>query len=239
MNSCTDKIKQQKYGKLNWIIDNKDSYLELTNHEDAQKWGSTHYKDWSIKYKDIMAASKPAVNGNLCTIPIECYCGYEYQRINNFLRNGDDDEIHTYRELADILSITLCSAPRIPCNLIVYRITNDNFTKLLIERNKQSFPMPTQEKGFMSTSLLKKIVYSSESYAGENNLLKIFVPKETFGVYVNVIDSRPEEEIILMPNMYLGLVSYPYRDKSINKTIYECQLIDLNYSLYDAQSHTN
>ena len=77
----------------------------------------------------------------------------------------------------------------------------------------------------MSTSLLKDIANEQESYAKENNLLKIFVPKDTMGVYVNSVTKRSEEEMLLIPNMYLGLVSYPYKDKKIRKTVFECQLI--------------
>lgn len=79
----------------------------------------------------------------------------------------------------------------------------------------------------MSTSLLKDIANENEPYAAENNLLKIFVPKDTIGIYVNAVTRRNEEEMLLFPNMYLGLVSYPYKEEEIRKIIYECKLIKL------------
>ncbi len=77
----------------------------------------------------------------------------------------------------------------------------------------------------MSTSLIKDIVDQEESYAAENNLLKIYVEKGTIGVYVNAVTKRSEEEMLLFPNMYLGLIGYPYNDKESGKIIYECKLI--------------
>lgn len=47
----------------------------------------------------------------------------------------------------------------------------------------------------------------------------------TVGVYVNAITKRSEEEILLLQGMYLGLLSYPYKDIDTGKIIYECQLI--------------
>ncbi|MBQ9990562.1 MAG: hypothetical protein IJP31_06430 [Lachnospiraceae bacterium] len=162
---------------------------------------------------------------SLCTAPIECYCGHSYRQINNFLRNGLDSEGNLYREVADILSIVLCHAPRIPCDIVVYRFVNSEFISELIKDNKEDMPFPIQEKGFMSTSLIKDIVNQEEPYATSNNLLKIYVEKGTIGVYVNAVTKRSEEEMLLFPNMYLGLIDYPYHDKDSGKTIYECKLI--------------
>lgn len=220
-------INEHCYGKLSWNIDDKKEYLEFKNQEEARSWGIEHYKDWADKYKRVMQMSKMAIKGSLCDAPLECYCGYSYRQINEFLRYEKDDEYHTYRELADILSIVLCSAPRVPHDLVLYRMVNDEFIKVLIEKNKQALPIPIQEKGFMSTSLLKNIANETESYASQNNILKIFVPKDTIGVYVDAITSRSEEEMLLFPNMYLGLVSYPYKDEETGKMMFECQLIKM------------
>lgn len=218
-------INKIKYGKLQWSIDNKEKYKEFKNAEEAQVWGMTHYGHWAEQYKNTMKFARNAVKGSLCTAPLECYCGYSYRQINQFMRNDADNEYNTYRELADILSIVLCSAPRIPCNLVLYRLVNEEFIEKLIEANKENTPTPIQEKGFMSTSLLKDITNESEPYAAENNLLKIYVQEETIGVYVNAVTKRSEEEMLLFPNMYLGLSSYPYTDKENGRKVFECQLI--------------
>lgn len=221
----TKMINEKRYGKLCWHIDGKDNYVDFKSREEAWDWGMLHYKAWAEQYRKIMLASQKIVKNSFITAPLECYCGYSYRQINSFLRNGDNSEHSIFQEVADILMMVLCSAPRIPHNLVLYRMVNDTFIDMLIEKNKQDLPAPIQEKGFMSTSLLKDIANEQESYAKENNLLKIFVPKDTMGVYVNSVTKRSEEEMLLIPNMYLGLVSYPYKDKKIRKTVFECQLI--------------
>ena len=57
------------------------------------------------------------------------------------------------------------------------------------------------------------------------NLLKIYVPKDTVGIYVNAITRRSEEEMLLFPNMFLALLSYPYKDYETGKIIFECGLV--------------
>lgn len=216
-------FEKKKYGKLHWFVEDKEKYKEFKNIQEAQAWGMEHYAQWAKQYKNIMEMADNAVKNSLFTNPLECYCGYSYKQINRFLRNGIDNEYNIYRELADVLSLVLCSAPRIPYNLVLYRLVNDEFIKKLIIKNKRSTPI--QEKGFMSTSLLKNITNENEPYASEKNLLKIFVCKGTIGAYVNVITVRNEEEMLLFPNMYLGLSSYPYKDNKSGKTIFECKLI--------------
>lgn len=218
-------INQHCYGKLHWSVESKETYLEFHNKEEAQTWGLKHYKNWSDEYKRVMQMSTSAMKCSMCDMPIECYCGYSYQQINEFLRYEKDNSNHTYRELADILSVVLCSAPRIPNNLVLYRMVNDEFINMLIKKNKEAIPI--QEKGFMSTSLLKSIANETEPYASHNNLMRIFVPKGTIGVYVNAVTSRSEEEMLLFPNMYLGLASYPHKDKDTGKMLFECQLIKM------------
>lgn len=220
-------INKQRYGELTWYIDNKEKYLEFKNQEEARAWGIKNYKHWADKYKQVMQMSNMVIKGCLYKNPLECYCGYSYRQINEFLRYDKDNKSHTYRELADILSMVLCSAPSVPQDLVLYRMVNDEFVNRLIENNKNTPPAPIQEKGFMSTSLLKSVTNQNEPYAKEKNLLKIFVPKNTIGVYVNAVTSRSEEEMLLLPNMYLGLVSYPYNDKETKKLVFECELIGI------------
>lgn len=219
-------MNEKRYGKIQWNIDKKDDYVEFHNVQEIETWGTEHYLQWANKYKDVMRLAKNVVKTSLCTDVVECYCGYSYRQINQFLRNEIDTEYNQYREMTDILSIVLCSAPRIPCDIVLYRMVNDVFINMLISNNKKENPTPVQEKGFMSTSLLKNIANKNEPYAAENNLLKIFVPKDTIGIYVNMVTRRSEEEMLLFPNMYLGLASYPYKDHATAKTIFECNLIN-------------
>lgn len=219
------KKNEKKYGKLYFNIDNREEYIEFKNKMEARKWGLNYYDAWSNKYKETMRNARIANNGCFYK-PIECYCGYSYLKINNYLRYGSDNINDNYRELANILSIIVCSAPKIPFDVILYRMVNDEFIEKLIEKNKMEIPTPIKETGFMSTSLIKDIVNQSEPYASEKNLLKIYVKKETIGVYVNSVIMRNEEKILIMPNMFLGLIAYPYRDDESGKLVYECELIN-------------
>lgn len=72
---------------------------------------------------------------------------------------------------------------------------------------------------FNATSLLHDIANEGESYAHSNHILKIYIPKNTIGIYVNAITKRCEKEMLLLPNMYLALINYPYIDQDSKKMI--------------------
>jgi hypothetical protein len=217
-------LELKRYGELNYSIKDKHLYKEFKKVSDAESWGVKYYKEWAEKYKEIMRVSGEIMSMSISNSSIECYCGNSYREINEYLRFEKDSESNKYRELSHILTIVLCSAPRIPEYIVVYRLVCDAFVEELISKNKNLY-IPTQEKGFISTSLVPGITNSEEGYACHKNLLKIYVPKNTVGVYVNTVTSRSEQEILLAPNGFLGMASYPYEDKGLDKTVYECQLI--------------
>ena len=163
-------INEYKYGKIYWDVD-ASSYYEFTTCEETREWGNKHYKKWAEQYERVMQLSQDVIKTSYCTSPIECYCGYTYRQVNQFLRYGIDLESHLYREVADVLTLVLSTAPRIPQDLVLYRMVNDEFINMLINNNKKDKPTPTIEKGFMSTSLLKDIVYQNESYANERKFV--------------------------------------------------------------------
>lgn len=219
------KKKEKKYGKLRRIINDKEEYLEINSQDEASEWGTALYSEWSNKYKEVMKIARGGLHGSHIKSPLQCYCGWSYRNINEYLREGRDDSLGRNRELSNLLMVLLCSAPRIPEDLILYRIVDDRFINKLIQKNKVGSAI--QERGFMSTSLLKDIARQEEPYNRGNNMLKIYVPKGTIGVYVNVVDKRNEEEILLFPNYFLGLIDYPYTDEDTEKVIYECKLFEL------------
>lgn len=213
------------YGDLYSTIDDKSRYKEFLTFEECREWGD-YYSDWAKRYKGIMSLFKK-IKGNcaLEVAPVECYCGYLYREVNEFLRFGYHSDKKLYDKMADILIMTLCSAPKIKDDIVVYRVVNDVFIKELIRNNKLPDSIPTQEKGFMSTSLLKDIVNVYSDGGSGLYLLKIYVPKGTVGIYVNTVTRRDEEEILLAPNNYLRLIEYPYYYESYSIKIFECQLI--------------
>ncbi|MGX9758796.1 ADP-ribosyltransferase [Clostridioides difficile] len=213
--------KEKKYGLISTDVV-KSEYLELMTKEDATTWGLANYASWSNEYKKIMQINKKALEINTFTSPIEDYCGYLYIGINTYLRFGEKDENNICRELSHILAIALSSAPRIPENIVTYRVVSDEFIQELIKNNKED--IPTQERGFLSTSLITNIVTVGEAYNVHNNLLKIYVDKGSIGIYVNGVVRRNEQEVLLYPNGYLYLIEYPYKDENLNKIVYECKL---------------
>ena len=69
---------------------------------------------WAKRYKEIMSLFvKIKKNHSLGTVPVECYCGYSCREVNEFLRFGYHSDKKLSDKMADILIMTLCSAPKI------------------------------------------------------------------------------------------------------------------------------
>lgn len=205
---------------------NKLNYTELKDDIEAKLWGSKYYSDWGNKYINNMKVANQFINKSYITNPIEYYCGEAYTWINPYLRyGGDKSDSKIYPEISDILTIILSMAPRVPEDIVAYRLVCDEFIEELIRNNKKE--IPTQEKGFLSTSLTKNIVNSNEYYSDHKNLLKIYVKSKSIGIYVNSVTKRTENELLLAPNGYLKLINYPYKENG--KIVYECDLIYMNY----------
>ena len=247
MEDMVKYIKALEHAKdINFIsLGNKKAYKEFLNEKEAEKWGEELYKDWAVKYKKLMDCSEKYFTSSrvYCKDVVALYCGYEYKQINEYLRgeNNDDEykQINEYlrgenndtdtlkkdmlkKVKASILSLALFSAPRTSQDLVLYRIVGDEFITILIDKNKHN--EWCKEKGFMSTSLLKNIVWSSGYYAGEKNVLKIYVPKGTVALYVSSVYDRSEYELLLPPGVGLWMISSPYEDTELNKMVYECTI---------------
>lgn len=200
----------------------KTIYKEFHSHNEAMDWGIKNYNLWGINYKKVSQRVGQYGATIHSEIPLESYCGNAFMSLNDSLRTNQNDSYNG--ALAAILIREICGAPLIPNNIIVYRLVCDEvIQEMTTIRNDK--PYTYYEKGFMSTSLLKDIVVFDEKYSSHKNLLKIYVNKNTMGVYVNVVARRSEEEMLFLPGMTLGLINKPYQDKNINKTIYECILL--------------
>lgn len=227
INNALNKIKYGEESNLPF----KDGYIEFTSQKEIEEWGKKYYSEWSEKYKTTFINYSKFTRNSLFKSPVELYCGYKYREINHSLRYDEDNQ---YRVLADILSVVICSAPPIPCDLIGYRLVSDNVADKMFNiknlKNPNSEITPYLEKGFMSISLSKNITKLNEHYSGYNNLLKVYIMNGTDGIYVNNITSRPEEELILRPDIYVYLMKYPYRDIETGKLVYECYLQPKTYN---------
>jgi len=96
---------------------------------------------------------------------------------------------------------------QIPDNIIVYRY----ISKGLLEEICPSYPpkkgMIIQDKGFMSTTLLKESVNNyRHTQHSLNVLLEISIPAGTKGIYIgHLTNTLSEYEIILAPNTKLRI----------------------------------
>lgn len=200
----------------------KLAYREFRDANESSEWGNKIYKQWAENYKSTSQKVKSVDAPSCCEIPIESYCGFNYLSTNNNRRTPNVNETN---EEQYVLIREICSAPVIPENIVVYRLVCDEVIQELTTI-KNDKPYTFYEKGFMSTSLLKSIVEIDGPYFSHKNLLKIYVDKNTIGVYVNVVTKRSEEEVLFLPGMSLGLINKPYKDKTIGKTIYECVMLN-------------
>lgn len=244
---------KKKY--THWTMDNKQNYRSFTSREEAENWGIPIYQEWADRYKESMFKVEKLKAFPLSGNPVELYCGYLYKWINLYLRyradseeayqnhlrtarefSGDDDS-YTYRDLAHVLAFVVASAPEIPENIIVFRYVNEDFINILLDKNLADPSTPTLEKGFLSTSLIpdydKDTPFSNDkekhaSFRKGPHLLKIYVEKGSSGIYVNTITRRHEVEMLLFPGGYLALIDDPYKDKYLNKIVYECRLMYFN-----------
>lgn len=199
-----------------------EGYKEFFTEDETREWGKKYYGEWANNYKKQMRLAKGYTKDEYVLQSIERYCGYNYKQINEGLRNGFDSSGSMYRTLANVLAMVLCSAPRIPSDIVLYRIIDVETMKGILKDNEQY--RLSKQKGFLSTSLLKTIVNSGELYARGDVLLKLYVPKGIVGVYVNEVTCRSEEEVLLPPGLYIKLLGEPYKDESFNKTVYECEV---------------
>ncbi|WP_291649903.1 ADP-ribosyltransferase [Clostridium sp.] len=224
VNSFFKIIEKMTYGEISNDID-ESNYINFKK-EEAKAWGKKSYSKWANEYMENMEETKKIVEKfSTSYAAIEMYCGYAHRDINSYLRFKQKETI--YLDLVSVLSVIICMAPRIPDNIVVYRAVSEKFIYELIDNNK-SLGIPTQEKGFMSTSLTmdmfnKSKFNDSNEFKNTKNILKIYVNSGAKGIYVEDISKRSELEIILPPNCFLKMIKKPYYEN--DKEIYECKLI--------------
>ncbi len=217
--SMNNLITEKLYGKINWVLQEKEKYKSFSTHEEADKWGLKIYEQWGRKYIELMREAGHLRKG---LNAVECYCGLMHKQMNECMRNPDSKDAILYSSYIDILTLAICLAPRIPEDIIAYRLVEEEFVQELITDNKMF--AATEEKAFMSVSLSKEIAETGESYTERITMLKIYIPKGSKGIYVNSVTSRWESEIVLAPKYVLRMLSYPYFDKESKKRIIECAL---------------
>lgn len=195
---------------------NEEKYRKFTSAEEATAWGEEHYGKWATWYKDQMSSVYP-----LDSTALKQYLGESYKHINPILRsnvtllgnNGSGTDNH-YLAKAEVLDTTLCLAPRVPENIVVYRHVSMNTLRCIIQKTHvelskirdgmTDYDIPYYEKGFLSTSLWPGLILDE---AKGREWLKIYVKAGTPGVYVNNVDEKDEQELLINRGMTLSACS--------------------------------
>ncbi|MGQ5708287.1 ADP-ribosyltransferase [Lactobacillus sp. PSON] len=213
-----------KYGRLFERLDNIENYKEI-DENDREDWERRNYGNWATRYKRLVKEINYSQNKLITPIdPIKGYCGWDYLKINYYLRygkwnNGVHDNCRLKNEIV-LLNWNIYNSPLIPQNIIMYRFVPDNIISKIISDNKKGIPF--QEKGFLSATL-SKVPGCDYEY---RNVLKLYISKGIFGLCADII-SDGEEEFIFPPNCFIAMIGYPYKDK--DRWVYPCKLKQFTY----------
>lgn len=130
------------------------------------------------------------------------YAGGLYVPINFFLRRGGEPSIRA----DNVLKVLKEQVPNysIPEDIVVYRHTCLKTIENLCGVNTIKRGMRFYDKGFLSTSLLKKCALDFKDGEPLDCLLKLYLPKGTKGVYISYkhrVSYLEEQEILLAPEI--------------------------------------
>lgn len=159
---------------------------------------------WYIKYKSYFPSDND--NDKEFLQAINYYTASANSSFNNLLRYNanleSDDFIYPYV----IKMIDKLPTYQIPDNIIVYRYISKRLLKAMCPSYPPKTGMIMQDKGFMSTTLIREGVNSYRYGRNQNILLVISVPSGTKGTYVGHLkDTLTEYEVILAPNTKLHI----------------------------------
>lgn len=210
-------------------LNNPDSFHEFQDIKEVNEWGMKNYSDWAKTYKEIFRITAQYREGSILHVldPVNMYLGYGYKKINEYLRNGESADSKCYiRIQISNLIVAISSAPVIDQKIVLYRQVPAEMIKAMIALNKGADHIPYQEKGFMSTSLLKTTC--ANNCGSSEYMLKMYVENHCpiHAIYANAIHARDEAELLLPPGLFMRMTGYPYEDAG--KKIYEVQLFSMN-----------
>lgn len=244
--------------EINNISNSKNTYIEITDEGIVEDWDGTKYlefinvgiiEDWAGKLygkwanKLITIQRKFLINKpfkfdkrsmlNDFATAIQLYSGSTHQNINSVLRSECDiEDKDMYIRLGDKLIYEILCAPRLNKNLIVYRAVDSSTFENIISNIQENGCFV--EEGFMSTTLLKKIlVYGNNdagAYCDYPYILKIYVDKGEVAVYSPLLcDKDDEHEILFLHGGILTIRNEAKIDNTLNKIVLECNYKNNKY----------
>ncbi len=176
---------------------------------------------WVEKYKSIFPTDSDT--DKLFLKAIEYYTASGFPLFNNHLRDHKhlEEDNYFYPYIAKMVEVL--PKYHIPEDIIVYRYINKGLLKEMCKSCPLKRGSVIQDKGFMSTTLIRESVCQLRRDKKLNVLLLISIPKGTKGTYVDLLnDSLPEYEIILAPNTRLRVdCKFPFFNN-----YFECTVID-------------
>lgn len=137
---------------------------------------------------------------------IDFYTASANPVFNNYLRYNTklDPEDFDYPYVMKMLE--KINTYYIPDNIIVYRYISKGLLKEMCPSYPPKKNMIMQDKGFMSTTLIKESVNSYRANRSQNILLVISVPIGTKGMYVGHLKNTLDEyEVLLAPSTQLHI----------------------------------
>ena len=172
-----------------------ETVIELDN------WASKIWEDWELQYiNDIRN-------------PIAVYCGHGARHgINEYYRSGKQ-KFTELSELAEELERILENAPRLPEDIVTYRVVEKAEVNKLLNKGE------VKDYGFISTT---PYLNHEENIKG-CKFFEIFVPKGTICAYVEHLSVRQEYELLLAASNY-KIVYSGKKYKKKGSTFYKCVL---------------
>lgn len=191
----------RKFRNSNELLESQNA-KKFDAIEELEKWASEIWGAWEQQY------IKDKDNS------ISVYCGEGAKHgINEYFRSGKQKFKEHSKTAEEILQV-LNSAPRLPEDIITYRIVGNSELFKLLETGK------VDDYGFISTTPLF-------NFNGDNikdcDYFEIFVPKGTVCAYVEHLSVKQEHELLITANKYKVI----YTGKKYKKqgaTIYKCYL---------------
>ncbi len=198
--------------------DNYESFKTFTS-EEANAWGITHYKNWLPKMQD---------KNNDPETPMEDFFRYYAQgahhHFNSTLRLYDLNEydfgesFFTKEMFLD--GINEIKRHPINENVVVYRYIPKALIKDMLQWGNSSSVKKNailMDRGFFSTTLCLDAVRDRD-YATLHgkSLFRIFVPKDTPCVYLDLISDMNERELLFAPDIKLKVLNNHMFGKYIN-----------------------
>lgn len=176
--------------------------FKILKGKDLDNWLEENYLTWSLEHKRIQNLVSRYDSG--LSDPIKEYCGYGAQNINALLRAKkkltDSQEL-----LYTGLIYSILSSPVIKERIVVYRwVPRFVVKEMLCDYRKGIY---SYDYGFLSTSFSPDVYEKCEAIGSDYVLMRLFVEKGNYAVYVPYIAGRQEQEMLFLPGCefrYLG-----------------------------------